>query len=805
MIRNYLKLAFRNLWKERTFTALNVVGLTAAFSVAFLLCTYALFELSYDKFHENNSSIYQVYTNSETPQGMESSISNPVPFADALRAEVPGIENITRIMTGGSSIILDDKSFSISATWADRDFFKMFSFPVVKGSRDKILQDKNAAVITEHAAKRFYGEENPVGKTFVLLQDGEQSPVTITAVVKDFPDNSSMAFDVVFNFKNLPNRVYGDNLDRWDRHNHEVYIQLENGINPEAFEKSTIAFTSLHYGGDINDAKRDGAQPNADGLYQQIKLLPLTDINFTSISNGILEVDKTMHYLILGIALLIIFIASVNFINMSIGKGTKRLKEIGMRKTLGASKKQLFFQFWGESMLVFVGSLLFAYGIALLLLPSFQELFRTKATFSAFANPAIIVAAVASFLIITLVAGGYPALLMSRLETLQALKGKLQVTGKNYVRDVLMIVQFSIAIVLISGTLVLWNQLDYLRSKDLGFNKDQVIAVPLKSTKDPEKLMQLLRDELSSKPNILSITAANNILGMGKDRSRSTSVLGFEYEGREVKTNMLSVDFDYPETLDIHLVAGRTHNRAYAADSLSVVINESMAKQFDVENPLDIVVDLDVAKFNVIGVVKDYNFQDLNQSIEPLTLFMNNDAIMRYAYIKVAPGNLQASYNTVKSAWETIEPDHEFIGSFLDENIDRTLMKERYMTTMISSGSVLAIVLSCIGLFAISLLVVAQRRKEIGIRKVVGASISTITVLLTKDFLKLVAIAFVIAAPLAYYFANQWLQGYTYRIDLSIWIFGAAGLIALFIAILTISVRTIAAAVANPVDSLKTE
>jgi len=476
-----------------------------------------------------------------------------------------------------------------------------------------------------------------------------------------------------------------------------------------------------------------------------------------------------------------------------------------MRKTLGASKRQLFFQFWGESMLVFIISVALAYALAMLLLPSFQELFSTEASFAVLTDPTIIVVAIVGFIIITLLAGGYPALLMSKLETLQALKGKLQASGKNYVRDILIVVQFSIAIVLISGTLVLWNQLEFLRSKDLGFNKEQVIAIPLKSSKDPEKLMQLMRDELSSKPNVLSVTAANNILGMGKDRSRSSSVLGFEYEGREVKTNMLSVDYDYPETLDIPLVAGRTHNRSYAADSLSIVINETMAAQFDVENPLDIVIDLDGPKFQVIGVLEDYNFQELDNSIQPLSLFMNNDAIMRYAYVKVVPGDLQASFDTVKAAWNSIEPDREFLGSYLDENIDRTLMKERYMTTMISSGSILAIVLSCIGLFAISLLVVAQRKKEIGIRKVVGASVSTITVLLTKDFLKLVGIAFLIGAPLAYYFASQWLQNYTYRMDLSIWIFAGAGLIAFFIAIATISVRTIAAAIANPVDSLKTE
>ncbi|PRP66250.1 ABC transporter permease [Nonlabens agnitus] len=805
MFKNYIKIALRNLWKERTFTALNILGLTAAFAVAFILITFTIFELSHDQFHENGDSIYQVYTNEQTPQGTVSGVANPVPFAHALKEEVPGIAHITRFQSGSPSIIIDDKSFTASASWVDPSFFNIFTFPVVAGNANKLLTDKNDAVITEYAAKRFFGEENPIGKSFILQQEGEQVPVTVTAILKDFPDTSSLGFDVIFNFTNLPAGIYADNVDRWDNHNHEVYVQLKDGIDPKTFESSTSAFSALHYANDIANSKRDGAQADPNGNYRQIKLLPLTDINFTSISNGMIKVSKNLQYLILCIALLIIFIASVNFINMSIGKGTKRLKEIGMRKTLGANGRQLFFQFWGESMLVFISSIILAYGIALILLPSFQNLFRTKATFNVLTDPSVLLFMVLGFVIITLLAGGYPALLMSRLETLQALKGKVLNTGKNYLRDSLMVVQFSIAILLISGTLVLWNQLEFLRSKDLGFNKEQVISIPLKSSKDPEQLIKLLRDDLSSKPGIISITAADNILGMAKDNTRSRSVVGFEYEGREIKTDMLSVDYDYPETLDIPLVAGRTHNRNYTADSLSIVVNESMAAQFNVENPLDVVVDLDFAKFNVIGVIKDYNFQNLNNSIEPLTLFMYNGAIMRYAYVKVAPGDLQSSFETVKQSWETIEPDREFIGSFLDENIDRTLQKERYMTTMISSGSILAIVLSCIGLFAISLLVVAQRKKEIGIRKVIGASVSTITVLLTKDFLKLVGIAFLIAAPLAYYFAGQWLQNYIYRMELNIWIFAVAGIIALVIAVATISVRTIAAALANPVDSLKTE
>jgi ABC-type antimicrobial peptide transport system permease subunit len=303
----------------------------------------------------------------------------------------------------------------------------------------------------------------------------------------------------------------------------------------------------------------------------------------------------------------------------------------------------------------------------------------------------------------------------------------------------------------------------------------------------------------------VSITASNNILGIGKDGNRSTSVLGFEYKGRGVETHMLVVDADYIETLDLSIVEGRSFRKNLASDSLSVIINESMAKQLNEENVLASKITLDDAYFNIVGVIKDFNFQELDQNIAPMSLFALPNWNLRHVYVKVTPQNLEQAYEEVKLAWETIEHNTEFQGSFLNENINRTLRNERTMTTMIGSGSILAIILSCIGLFAMSLLIVAQRRKEIGVRKIVGASVTTITILLTKDFLKLVVIAFLIATPIAWWTMSEWLQNYVYRINLNTWVFLTAGGIAVLIAMLTIAVKTIKAATSNPVKSLRTE
>ncbi len=804
MIRNYLKIAFRNLRKDKIFTGLNLFGLSIAFGVAILLSVYAVFELSFDQFHEKSANIYRVYSTDQGTRGPQATTTLPVPFAGALKEEVPGVENITRYIGTNSIVTVGEKELRLGTTFVDPDFLSMFSFPVLQGKKAPFAE-KSSVAITQHAANIMFGSGEALGKTLMVSIDEKEVPFTVAAIVQDFPVQSSFRFDILINFRNLPDFVYGDNLNAWDKSNHEVFLELSENITPAQFEKSTVAFTNLHYTEEMSRAKRDGAQQNANGNFKQFRLIPFTDMHFTGFENGIAKVSRTLPLIVLGIAFLILFIASVNFINMSIAKSAQRLREIGMRKTLGASKIQLFLQFWGESILVFSAAILIGGLMANYLLEPFKTLFNTSATFDALSSPAVIFGFFLALFLITLITGGYPALLLSKLGTLQALKGKIESTGKNRVRDSLLVIQFGIAIFLISGTLVLWNQLEFLRSKDLGYNKEEVIAFPLNGKLGSQRALQLLRNELHDKPGIVSVTAANNILGLGKDGSTSTSVLGFDYEGRGVRTNMLIVEHDYLETLELELLEGRPFSRQFA-DSTSVIINEAMVQELNEKNALNKKFFLDDSlSFTIVGVIKDYNFQNLDKEIEPLSLFLNNDREMRQAFVKVAPQNISRSYENLKNAWNKIEPQAEFMGSFLDENIDRTLKRERTMTTLITSGSIIAIILSCTGLFAISLLVISQRRKEIGIRKVVGASVSKITQMLVLDFLKLVGVAFLVAAPIAWYFSGKWIRNYPYHIDLNVWIFIAAGGIAVCIAIITVSFNAIKAATSNPVKNLKTE
>lgn len=804
MFKNHFKIAWRSLLKNKAFTFLNLIGLSIAFTVAILLSMTALFELSYDKFHSNADDIYTVYWVGESPKGTYAHDTHASPLKDVIKAEIPMVEVASRHMEEEAIITYGEKEINTNAIWVDADFFTIFSFPSAKGKMTDPLASQTDIVITEDTAKKFFGDSEAIGKTLQVQINGKDEPFTVSAVVQNPPLQSSLEFDVAIRFEKEGS--YLPNQNDWGSRYLNVYVQLKPNADPEAFEKATRSIVDLNYKERMENAKRDGAQANSDGRYFKFGLLPFTEQSFTNYRNGYPQISRSTPYTILGVALLILFIACVNFINMSMAKSGQRLKEIGMRKTLGARKRQLFLQFWSESLFVFSVSAGVGLMLSMLLIDDFKTVFSTNVSFNLVFSPLIIISFLAVIALITLFVGGYPAMLFSKLGAVQSLKGKMDATGKNRVRDALMVIQFSIAILMISGTLVIREQLDFMRNKDLGFNKEQVISFAMDGKKDSYQALELLRTKLKTNPDILEVTGADNNLGYGKDGSVSKNMFGFDYKNRVINTNVLIVDYDYVETLDLEMVAGRNFKRGFANDSLGVVINEAMAKEFAEEDPLTAYVNFGGSqKYPVIGVIKDYNFEKLDKVIEPITMFIDREWDLYYAYVKVAPTNLAKSYDAIEQAWAEIEPNATFLGSFLDENINRTFRKEERMSTMITSGAIIAILLSCIGLFAISLLVVNQRRKEIGIRKVIGAGLASLLFLLAKDFVKMVLVAFLIVVPIAWMASNNWLESYPYRIELSAWIFAAAGFFAIFIALTTISTGAIKATLQSPVKSLRTE
>ncbi|PRX56839.1 ABC transporter permease [Flagellimonas meridianipacifica] len=804
MFKNYLKVALRNLWKNRLFSGIGILGLSIAFGVATLLTMDSLHELSYDNFHTNGDRIYQVHITWQTPKGTEVGTSQPTPFAEALAFEVPGVEKITRFLEEEALTIYNEKELGLDAIYVDPDFFEMFSFPILQGTKKNTLVDVSSVVLTKSSATKLFGSESPVGKTVTVLINGKNEPFVVRAVAPDQPENSSIEFDIALPFEKNPE--YEETKEHWYAQYHEVYLQLEEQVYAKTFEENSRSFTNLHYEGAVENLKRDGALPNQNGDFLQLGLLPITNKRFVRYNKGYVEISRAKVYVVLGVALLILFIACVNFVNMSIAKSAQRLREIGMRKTLGAEKRQLFFQFWGESLIVFIISLGIGVLLSLFLEDNFQTLFKTGATFDILLTPILIFTTLLLVLLISLIVGGYPALLLSRLTTIQSLKGKLGSSGKNHLRDGLIILQFGIAILLISGTFILNGQIEYMRNKDLGYDKEQVVSFPLNGKKNSYDTVKLLREELKDNQDILAITAADNNLGRGKDGSLSSSVWGFDYKGKSVRTNTLVVDYDYVKTLGLDFKEGRSFDFERENDAYTVIINESMAKELEEHEPLTVQLPAgDSLGYAVIGVVKDYIFQDISKAIEPLTIFLNRESGLTYAYVRVAPSNMADSFLAIQNAYKKIEPNAEFLGSFLDENVDRTFRREKTMAALVTSGSIIAILLSCVGLFAMSMLITNQRIKEIGIRKVIGASVASVTYLLTKDFLKLVLVAFVIATPISWWLANEWLKEYANRVDLSWHFFAVSGVLALLIAVLTISTKTIKSALANPVKSLRTE
>ncbi|MDB5253463.1 MAG: transporter permease, partial [Flaviaesturariibacter sp.] len=504
---------------------------------------------------------------------------------------------------------------------------------------------------------------------------------------------------------------------------------------------------------------------------------------------------------------LILLIACINFINLSIGRSFTRSHEIGLRKTLGALRWHVVGQLWVEALFICLIALLVSAVACYLLLPHYTQLFGMKVRRDLLLSPGVWLAVLGCFVLVTCIAGGYPAWLIARVNIIQILKGRFSIRRSQKIRNSLIVVQFSIAVLLMICTFVSWQQINYLREKPLGYNRNQVISVPLESDQDPNDLLKQLRQKIGGYPAVESISGIYNNLGRGTDGSSRHSNIGFDYKNRTVSTTWLGVSHDFVKTLDLTLVAGRDFSRDLPTDSNAVVINEAMARELGEASVVgtQLPVHDSAPPMTVIGVVKDFNYESLHQKIGPVSFVLEKDFGVHYALIKVRPQNLPASMELVRAAWKQLLPNAEFKGSFLDENIDRQYRREEKMGQIFISGAVIAIVLSCMGLLAMVLLIVTQRVKEIGIRKVLGASVPHIVSLISKDFIWLILLAFLIAAPLGWWGMREWLSHYAYRIELRWWVFGLAGVAALLIAFLTICLQTVRAALSNPVKNLRTE
>lgn len=813
MLQNYFKIAYRNLWKNKAYSFINIVGLSFAFGSAILLFLTARFELSFDDFHQNKEKLYRVFFKLNLAEGSRMGTSMPAPLQPALRADFKSeIKYISRIMDSGTQVLKGDKTIEQDLNYVDADFLKMFSFEMLKGNPNTALNDLKSIVINNSTAVKIFGDTEPIGQTINLNIDGKIEGFLVTGVIADAPENSTIESEMMIRFENNP--TYQANKEEWNNQNHSLYLQLADNIDQLTFEKKLKTFTKKYYKGDIDQILKEGGKPDERGEVFSTRIMPLLDEHFMKQNDGLLILDKTYPYMLLVICALIVLIACINFINLSIARSLERAKEVGMRKALGAAKNQILGQFWGEAFIICMISFLIGCLLATISMPTYNTVFRTFISFQSLFNPQTAIILLLSFLGITLVAGGYPAIVVTKFNIIEVLKGKLKVNTKSGgIRNTLIVVQFSIAIFLISSTIIVWKQINYLRNKPLGFDESQVISIPVGRGVQGSKVLDYMRNQLANQPQIVSISGADINIGRGKDNSMSNSGYGFQVEGKTYHTNGLNVDYDYIKTLGLTLVQGRDFSQDFPSDkSKSIVINETMAKELGFNKPTyakAIGKNLplgDSLGRTIVGVVKDYHFESLKNKITSMTFFLQNDFGINYVFVKITPNAApKETMDLLAKTFKEIATKTEFMGSFLDENTDNLYKKEERLSQVIMSAAVLAIVLSCMGLFAIALMMIGRRTKEIGIRKVLGASVSSLVYLLSKNFLILVVISIVIASPLAYYMMNKWLTNFEYRIDIGLESFIMAGVMAVLIALFTVSYQAIRAALMNPVKSLKTE
>jgi putative ABC transport system permease protein len=806
MFKNNLKIAWRNLLKGKVFNLINIVGLSVAVACCVLLFLTVVYEFSYDTFHKNLPDIYQVYLTQNRAKGVERGTAMPEPLTPALKAEYPDVQYISRLGRGNVEVSYKAKKIMQSVSFVDEDFLRIFTFPLEKGSVKTALHDLRSIVITAEVAKAIFGTENPVGKTVELNLYNQNQSFVVSGVAEDFPDNSSISFDVLMRFENYNN--YQQNLDKWDTGNHVTYVKLNAGTDRALFEKRLIPFAKNHFKEDISNIKRDGAAPDVNGNVFTVNLTPFAGNHFNNDLSGLEgnQISRVYVIALLAIGIFILLIACINFINLNIARAFNRAREIGVRKTLGAGKWALLVQFWVETALVCLIAFGFGLLISSLILPLFAQNLKSHIHLKMLLQPGLLLASFSTFFLITIIAGFYPAWLMLRYKTVLVLKGTVNTTKPGHVRNILLVTQFALSTLLIICTLVTWQQMQYMQNRPLGYNRSEVISIPLGNLSGTNAL-DILRQKLQGSPEVESITGSHSNLGLGNDGTTTTSITGFIYNGHELRSHVQLIDYDYLKTLGIRLLTGRDFSRDFATDSNSVIINEKMAAQISSKNPVGTFLPFEEGKppMQVIGVVKDYNFKSLHEEVEPLSLSIKQRNRQEYVFVRIKPVGLNASFNHLKLQWHQVFPNTEFKGSWLNENTERQYRSEKRLSNIFIGSAIIAILISCIGLLAMAMMTMVQRTKEVGIRKVLGSSIAGIVVLLSKDFIKLVFLASILAFPVAWWVMHNWLQSFAYRIEISWWIFALATLIALVIALATVSFQAVKAALANPVKSLRSE
>ena len=797
MLKNYFKTAFRNLMKHKTFSFINIAGLSIGIAVCFIIMMYVQDELSYDKFNTNSANIARVIFKADINGGkINESVTMP-PVAQTMKNDFPEVQDATRLLNYGSSKILyKDKVFKNDhLAFADANFFSIFSLPMIEGNEKTALLQPHTIVITQTTAKKYFGEEDAIGKSITLSVDNNQ-PYTVTGVIKDIPANSHFHFDM---FASMAG--YADSKsDSWMDGGYHTYLLLKPGADLSKMDARFPAMVKKYMGPQIQQKMGLSLEQfTSKGNSLGFTLQPLTDIHLYGDTNNEFEPGGNAMYVYIfgGVALFMLIVACINFINLSTAGAAKRAKEVGIRKVAGSSRLQLVKQFLSESILISFCALLIAFAIVELTLPAFNNFAGKQLSFDI--KPAL--AFIGLGLFVGVIAGIYPAFYLSSFKPVAVLKGKLVTNHKSFgLRSSLVVFQFFISVALIIGTIVVYQQMKYIQNKDLGFNKEQLITIPNSyALGNNEKVFkqQMLQD-----PRIVNATMSwyrpagptnyNNALAYPRGNDKQI-VSGVDYH----------VDEAYIPTMGMKILNGRNFSKDFATDSAAIILNETSAKALG-WNAVTAVGKTVIRQnsdrgnnfpYHVIGVVKNFNFKSLHDAISPLYMTLNPEGGLIF---KIKTADVAGLLTTMKNQWDSYKTGEPLEYNFMDDLFNKTYATEQKTASILNLFSILTIFVACLGLFGLVTYTAEQRTKEIGIRKVLGASVTSVTKMLSKDLIKLVFIACIIAFPLSWWAMNKWLQSFAYRINISWWIFLVAGVAAILIAMITVSFQAIKAAIANP-------
>ncbi|MDH4057927.1 MAG: ABC transporter permease [Cyclobacteriaceae bacterium] len=811
MLRSYVTIATRNMAKRKLYSFINAIGLSIGIAFCVLIYLYIEDEKSFDQFHTNKNQIfrlneasYSVFAAQRGDDPMEKSAYLPLPLGDAIKAEIPEVEFLTRFRSGEEVIFrYGEKVFTERIAYVEADFFSMFSFPLSAGSASRLFEGKNEIVLTPEIVEKYFGNQDPIGKVITLDIEGEKQ-FTVTGVIEPPPANSSLTFKILLPIESQER--YERNREQWGNFSYPTFIQLYQNSSVADLKIKADTLVRKHMGDRLERWRKEGNVPPEFPVFE-LSFTNLADIHLDTEVSWEKVSDPKYSWILGCIAMLILLIACINYVSLALTTSASRKIEVGIRKVVGAQKSQLISQFGLESLLLATISMGIGIGLVLLFLPSFNEFTNKSIEFSLLNIIPILATSMLIAIVVGIAAGSYPAIFLSRFLPVSILKGGFTSRLQAGFTKPLVVFQFFLSASMIISSVIMFRQMEFITTKELGYDKEHILVVPTQAgwTEQSDNVIEQFRNELRTNPSIIQVAGTSTSFSHGWSR------YGYKIKDENKAAFVYRVDPEYINLLNLQLAEGRNFDERIASDSNAVIINEALVRDMGWENPLEEHLNWREDSIgigaNVIGVLKDYHFLSLERDIEPMFLSMDkkNTGYMTTMLVKIAPGNITENVEQVKKSWMKLYPDKPFDYSFMDEDVANQYKSYTRWMNITALATGFAIFIACLGLFGLAGINAVNRTKEIGIRKVMGAELSNIFVLLNKQYVWLAVIAFSLAAPLSWYFMNKWLASFKYAITISWELFALSMITGLVLALLTVSYHAIKASLVNPAETLKYE